>query len=85
MNHADDLRDDAREWDISECPERAARARAAAAYIQQLEADMDQITGFLAGVETLYTTSEVLARIDLLPSVQAAFERNLSDNNYQGE
>ena len=45
--------------------------------VELLEADMDTITGLLAGVETLYTTSEVLARIDLLPSVQAAFERNL--------
>ena len=45
--------------------------------IEALEADMDQITGLLAGVETLYTTSEVLALIDLLPSVQAAWERNL--------
>ena len=54
------------------CERETLKAR-----IGELEADMDQITGFLAGIETLYTTSEVLAKIDLLPSVQAAFERNL--------
>ena len=40
MTISDDLRDDAREWDISECPGRAARARAAADRIDDLEAQV---------------------------------------------
>lgn len=52
---------------------------AAADHIDKLETDMGQITGLLAGVGTFYTRSEVLERIDRLPSVQAAWERNLGE------
>ena len=43
-----------------------------------VEADMDQITGFLAGVGTVHTEEGALAGINLLPSVQAAWVRWLS-------
>jgi len=43
-----------------------------------VEADMDQITGFLAGVGTVHTEEGALAGINLLPSVQAASVRWLS-------
>ena len=40
MSLADELRDNAREWDISECPQRAEIARRAADHIAELEAEL---------------------------------------------
>ena len=61
------------------CVEGALRMQEMLARIEELEADMDRITGALAGVGTLYTEETALARINLMPSVQAAWDRNLGD------
>lgn len=51
--------------------------------VERLRADMDQITGFLAGVGTVHTEDGALAGINNLSSVQAAWERGLSTNEQQ--
>lgn len=48
--------------------------------IERLRADMDQITGFLAGVDTVHTEDGALAGINSLPSVQAAWVRGLGSD-----
>jgi hypothetical protein len=58
-------------------PSDVVMMKDAAAEIVQLRADMDQITGWIAGVDTMHPAEEAIARIDLLPSVQQAWERNL--------
>ena len=52
MSLADELRDNAREWDISECPQRAEIARAAADRIEELEAELASPIGQACDCDT---------------------------------
>lgn len=49
----------------------------ALARVAELERSLDAITGYLAGVGTVYTEPDALAGINNLPAVQEAWERCL--------
>jgi hypothetical protein len=51
MSHASNLRDNAAEWIISECPKRAEWAIAAADHIEALEAEVHRLRHFAWVVE----------------------------------
>ena len=79
MSYADDLRDNAREWDISECPQRAEIARRAADRIEDLEAgrevERQMIRNAADRIEELEAENDRLrVAMAMTPPMRRAFE-----------
>lgn len=67
MSLADELRDNAREWDISECPQRAEIARRAAGRIEELEAEIHRLRYFASVIDEHAENIKTEAAIALRP------------------